>query len=249
LRTEEVDDFVPIGPKVDSAHLQSLEEMVKVAQANLKINPVGADHYQLGKKVTDYRFCVGNSTTKDLPIVVDERTYDIKVTAGMHCGATDAERAADNQPGDAGGGAHRLFSVGRDRTGENKTSEDNTREDNGGLVVTLRSAEGVTYYLGEVLRQEICLDGSGECRDFTPRLIMVRNGSRDDPPTPLFEAVKRSPNRRDLVAVRYMDQMFCLPGDQSDRSAQVLTILGQLVNLNKSAKDNPASNIVTLVGH
>jgi hypothetical protein len=235
LRTEPIEDFVKIGPELSGKDLPTLESGIAVAQANLVLRSLGPGRYQLGKTVADHRFCVGDAATKALTIHAEQRDFSLQVTAGMRCGATATERAGDTQSGDDPGATHRLFASSA----------------KGGyqMVVSLRSAEGVTYYLGEVLRQQICLDGDGRCGGFSPRLVLVRSDVHDDDPTPLFEAVKRPSRPHDLVAVRYMGQTFCVSGGDGDRSAQVLTILGQLVNLNKSAKDNPSPNIVTLVGH
>ncbi len=235
LRTEAIEDFVPLGPELTGKDLPTSATTIAASQASLVLKAVGPGRYQLGKTVTDYRFCVAADATRRLVIHVDGQDYPMDVTPGMRCGATAAERAGDGKSAEDTGPTHRLF-AGAAKGGYQ-------------LIVSLRSAEGVTYYLGEVLRQQLCLDADGRCGDFAPRLVMVRSDTHDDAPTPLFEAAQRSPRPHDLVAVRYMGKSFSLAGDQGDRSAQVLTILGQLVNLNKSAKDNPAPNIVTLVGH
>ena len=235
LHTEAVEDFVKIGPELSGKDLPTLETSIAATQANLVLKLVGPGRYQLGRTVAGHRFCVGDAATDQLAIKVDGRDFPIQVTRGMRCGATAAERADDSPPGDDATGTHRLLASAA--TGGYQ------------LVVSLRSAEAVTYYLGELVRQQLCLQADGRCDQPTPRLVMVRNEAHDDTPTPLFEVARRSPRPRDLVAVRYLGESFCVAGDQDDRSAQVLTILGQLVNLNKSAKDNPAPNIVTLVGH
>ncbi len=235
LHTEAIEDFVTIGPELSGKDLPTAQTTIAANQANLVVKAVGPGRYQLGRTVVDHRFCIGDAATHRLAIRVDGQDYPIEVTPGMRCGATAAERAGDSQGGDDAGATHRLFA--RAAKGAYQ------------MVVTLRSAEGVTYYLGELLRQQLCLGGGGGCDGSGPREVMVRSDAYDETPTPLFEAAMRPPRPHDLVTLRYMGESFCLAGDQSDRSAQVLTILGQLVNLNKSAKDNPAPNIVTLVGH
>ena len=235
MHTEAIQDFVKIGPEMSGKDVPTLEAAIAATQANLLLESVGPGRYQLGKTVTDHRFCIGNSATTVLMIRAGGQDYPMDVTPGMRCGATAAERAGASPSSEDAGATHKLFASAA----------------KGGyqLVVSLRSAEAVTYYLGEVLRQQLCLDADGRCGDYASRLVMVRSDVHDDAPTPLFEAAMRNPRPQDLVAVRYMGQSFCVAGDQADRSAQVLTILGQLLNLNKSAKDNPAPNIVTLVGH
>jgi hypothetical protein len=235
LHTEAIEDFVKIGPELSGKDLPSLETSIAATQANLVLEAVGPGRYQLGKTVVDHRFCIGDAATDRLTIHVDGRDYPLRVTRGMRCGATAAERAGDSPSGEDAGGTHQLLASAA--TGGYQ------------LGVSLRSAEGVTYYLGELLRQQLCLQGDGGCAESAPRLVMVRNEAHDDTPTPLFEAAMRTPRPSDLLTVRYLGRSFCLAGDQGDRSAQVLTILGQLVNLNKSAKDNPSPNVVTLVGH
>ena len=235
MHTEAIQDFVKIGPELSGKDLPTLEASIAATQANLVLQAMGPGRYQLGKTVTDYRFCIGNPETAVLMIHADGQDYPMDVTPGMRCGATAAERAGASPSSDDAGATHKLFASAA----------------KGGyqLVVSLRSAEAVTYYLGEVVREQLCLDGDGRCGDFASRRVMVRSDVHDDAPTPLFEVAMRSPRPRDLVAVRYMGQSFSVAGGQDDRSAQVLTVLGQLLNLNKSAKDNPAPNIVTLVGH
>ncbi len=234
MHTEAIQDFVGIGPELSGKDAPTLEATLAATQAGLIIKAVGPGRYQLGRTVTDHRFCIADPATTFLMIHAEGQDYPMDVTPGMRCGATAAERAGAGPSSDDAGATHKLFASAP----------------KGGyqLVVSLRSAEAVTYYLGEVLRQQLCLDADGRCRDPVSRLVMVRSDAHDDPPTPLFEAAMRAPRPHDLVAVRYMGQTICVAGDKADRSAQVLTILGQLLNLNKSAKDNPAPNIVTLVG-
>jgi hypothetical protein len=235
MHTEAIQDFIRIGPEVSGKDAPTLDAAIAATQANLVLAAVGPGRYQLGRTVTDHRFCIGNPAATVLMIRAAGQDYPMDVTPGMRCGATAAERAGASPSSDDAGATHKLFASAA----------------KGGyqLIVSLRSAEAVTYYLGEVLRQQLCLDANGRCGDFASRLVMVRSDVHDDAPTPLFVAALRAPRPRDLVAVRYMGQTICVAGDEANRSAQVLTVLGQLLNLNKSAKDNPAPNIVTLVGH
>jgi hypothetical protein len=209
--------------------------MVKADQAKLVIRDVGMGQYQLAKKSVDFRFCVANPNAATLDARIGEMRYVIPVDAGMRCGATDDERNGhdDRPPRDRG--AMALFAP----SGKNAYA----------MEVTLRSAEGVTYYLGELMRRRLCVGGPPDCassRDASPTIVADEGRPPGDP---LFTPARRSPAPGDLVSVRYMGETYDLPGASGDRSTQVLAILGQLVNLNKSAKDMPGSNIVTLIGH
>ncbi len=112
-----------------------------------------------------------------------------------------------------------------------------------GVEVTFRSAEGVTYFLGEVARQELCLEPDSGCAE-PPVTLAWPNGERQR----LLRVERGAARPGDVADVGFMGQGFRLVDGPADRSAQVLTILEQLVALNKSAKDNPAPGVVTLVG-
>lgn len=97
-----------------------------------------------------------------------------------------------------------------------------------------RSTEGVIYYLGEITRHQL----SGP-----DQTVMVRGGGD----RPLF-VVHRGLVAGALTQVTFMGQTYAIAADNEERTTQVLSLLTQLISLNKSAKDLPATNVFTIVG-
>ena len=102
-----------------------------------------------------------------------------------------------------------------------------------------RSTEAIIYYLGEIIRYQNA-DPSGKT------LVRVPVGRRGDS-EPLFVLSPTSvPDP--LATITYRGTSYSAPA-QGTRTAQVVNIVRQLISLNRSAKDIPTTNVLTVVGN
>lgn len=102
-----------------------------------------------------------------------------------------------------------------------------------------RSTEAIIYYLGEIIRYQNA-DSSGKT------LVRVPVGRRGDS-EPLFVLSPTSvPDP--LATITYRGTSYSAPA-QGTRTAQVVNIVRQLISLNRSAKDIPTTNVLTVVGN
>ena len=120
------------------------------------------------------------------------------------------------------------------------------------LQITLRSVEGIIYYLGEIAREELGLQtriGTGaRVPPFTP---MIRV---DVPPQSYSQSLFRiepvGAGTQTLTAVfqgtRYGVR---LSPSGDDRSTQVMELVLEALALNNSAKDQPAPSVITILSH
>jgi hypothetical protein len=102
-----------------------------------------------------------------------------------------------------------------------------------------RSTEAIIYYLGEVIRYQNS-DPTGKS------LVRVPVGRRGDS-EPLF-VLAPSGVSDPLATISYRGTSYSAPA-QGTRTAQVVNIVRQLISLNRSAKDIPTTNVLTVVGN
>jgi hypothetical protein len=116
-----------------------------------------------------------------------------------------------------------------------------------------RSTYGVVYYLGEVVRPQLTSTdgGSGRvvgvgCEDHSPTAADGANHA--DSCWPIFVVGKslRPPRDGSFVSARYDGAVYSL--HEGGFTYEVLDIVNELLSLNKSAKDLPTSNILTVIG-
>jgi len=119
------------------------------------------------------------------------------------------------------------------------------------IRVVFRSPRGVLYYLGEIAR------AWAEGRTGQVPKIHVEDARGNVSATPLFVVRKASECGEALVQVDYRDQSYVVPapsvvGDggacEPGRSMQALTLVSQLISLQKSAKELPGPALVRVVG-
>jgi hypothetical protein len=101
-----------------------------------------------------------------------------------------------------------------------------------------RSTEAIIYYLGEIIRFQNS-DPSGKT------LVRVPVGRRGDS-EPLF-VLSPGGVSDPLATINYRGTSYSAPA-QGTRTAQVVNIVRQLISLNRSAKDIPTTNVLTVVG-
>ncbi len=111
------------------------------------------------------------------------------------------------------------------------------------IEVTIRSVEGIIYYLGELARGELNIGG-------------VNMGSPPTVPTGagynqvLFRVRQNCTGFGAEIDAVYNGTRYCVSIDPSgaDRSSQVMEIVLQLLALNTSAKTLPAPSVITVLG-
>lgn len=102
-----------------------------------------------------------------------------------------------------------------------------------------RSTEAIIYYLGEVIRFQNA-DPTGK---FLVRVPVGRRGDTE----PLF-VLSPGGVADPLATISYRGTSYSAPASGT-RTAQVVNIVRQLISLNRSAKDIPTTNILTVVGN
>lgn len=113
----------------------------------------------------------------------------------------------------------------------------------GDLVVdiTLRSAQGIIYYLGEYVRPS------------APPVLLRQNGTGCPGyciPILRVLPVSAVPPEERFVEIGYRGASYAVPlsgavlGEAAGRSSQTIDLVQQLLNLNRSAKDLPATPLV-----
>lgn len=102
-----------------------------------------------------------------------------------------------------------------------------------------RSTEAIIYYLGEVIRYQNA-DPTGK---FLVRVPVGRRGDTE----PLF-VLSPGGVSDPLATISYRGTSYAAPASGT-RTAQVVNIVRQLISLNRSAKDIPTTNILTVVGN
>ncbi len=110
-----------------------------------------------------------------------------------------------------------------------------------GLSITIRSAEGIIYHLGEIARGELAIGvGSAE-----PPPI-VRTALGDDR---LFTVGHRCSGAPREISITYGGARYCIGIDPSgaDRSAEVMQIVLQLLALENAAKNLPAPGVISIL--
>ncbi|MGE0660589.1 MAG: hypothetical protein AB7F36_04730 [Reyranellaceae bacterium] len=102
-----------------------------------------------------------------------------------------------------------------------------------------RSTEAIIYYLGEVIRYQNA-DPTGKS------LVRVPVGRIGDS-EPLF-VLSPTGVVDPLATISYRGTSYSAPASGT-RTAQVVNIVRQLISLNRSAKDIPTTNVLTVVGN
>ena len=142
-------------------------------------------------------------------------------------------------------------------------------------ALTMRSTAGMIYYLGEVFRMAAYPDRFATCDEQAPstlrcpRVIAVRVHPADDTPAaceirdgapsqfsdpscqPLFAATSGGGANGSRIQVRYGSALYAIPaGGPGDYALtyDALDIVSELIDLHRSGKDTPATNVLTLVG-
>ena len=160
---------------------------------------------------------------------------------GVLCGATVAERKAPWDPEVPRRSAEpRALAGGAKQT----VLDPSVAPDEPQFALSMRSVEGIIYYLGEIVRRELRLDGLA--MPFTPT---VRTGPKYDRDDTLFEVSRGALTGRPSISVSYDGTDYHVAVDPAGkgRSAQVMELIAQLLAQHNSAKDLPAPSILPVI--
>jgi len=111
------------------------------------------------------------------------------------------------------------------------------------IDLTVRSVEGIIYYLGELARGELDIGGGGMG---SAPIVQTGAGSSQV----LFRVRQNCTGLGAEIDAVYDGSRYCVSIDPSgaDRSSQVMEIVLQLLALNTSAKTLPAPSVITVLG-
>lgn len=137
------------------------------------------------------------------------------------------------------GGGSRQGDFDKTQVGQVKVSQDGN-ELKFDIVLTIRSVDGLIYYLGE------CLRTHDTCRH-----VDLGLGDKLD----VFVLTKEKP-KQVFVSAEFRGERYFVPatalgnptgGPDGGRSSQVIDLIQQLVNLQKNSKDRPSTATVRVV--
>ena len=248
LALDQVDSDQAIGPTLDAAQASDPQLLSGLARAYGQATAATAVPHLDGKKAMDgtvskssfdlvkkskqTRFCFDGKLIHDYKLVsasviaASSKTtlirhlafdngpipsFDVQLPPGRICGS--------------GAGA-KAESDGRHEAGEN-------------LMIKTRSVEQILYYLGDMTRARLGLDGT-PARDVT---VLDRSGTASR----LFD-VHASAGTPEDVSVGYHGRTYAVGAGDGVRedSLEVLQFLNDLIALESSAKSYPAPNIISV---
>ena len=232
LTTESIISYEDIGPPLAAVDLKNPESMLKIDAAGFVLKPLDNNRFQLRKKIESIRFCF--------------LTLQSNTPAGSKCGAQAKDRGEkisvlppniSNEPRAYGitagpfiNGVAKPTTAGAPARGQPPSG---TRS----YIIYPRSTEGVIYYLGELMRLQI-----GE-KPQPPITVPIGPDNNEEN---LFVA-RRGAGTNPFVRVIYRSETYEIPADEI-RSTQIIALVSQLISLNKSSKDQPRTNVLTIVG-
>ncbi|NQT01466.1 MAG: hypothetical protein HQ580_05560, partial [Planctomycetes bacterium] len=117
-------------------------------------------------------------------------------------------------------------------------------------TVYLRSPEAILYYLGEILRAE---NSTEDLNDPNIPKIDVSHDRSGASLARLFYAREATDNDiAPCVSVDYEGTKYVIPGDPdgygTDRSMHVLSLVSQLIGLQKKSEEVPSTGVVSVIG-
>lgn len=234
-------DFVKDHPFVVTARAEKTEYVAPASDfAGSKL----ADFLQLdGKKFSIVERDLGGGVKTRWLARTSGGGDDVTIKLSEKAPDKDAACVAATRPEDSSGPprpAYKLFSIdsplGPDDASiiAQGSQTDGGKCTKGSFQITLRSAEGIIYYLGETLRQ-----GS------TMPQIPNRRGSS----VPLLVVADSRP-KEVFIHARYRGRNWFVPHDPgiaTSRTSQVVALVQQLVNLQKLSKDKPTTQSIRVL--
>jgi hypothetical protein len=233
LGTEKITDTIVLGPPLIDADVRDIKNLQKLHSQGVEIsrhlitdeNPhLLAEeleslkrkghtyYYQLEAKKTLYRFCFH-------PLRANPELLDQSLAKQI--------TRATSQPGQYEFVPEILCGA---------SAADRKKKHAMVLEISPRSVEGIIYYLGEIVRRQLSLEGEDL---FEPT---VKNDNV------LFK-VSRTPAAGASISTTYegVDYYVSVDPTGRDRSVQVMEFVTQLFALSNSAKDLPAPNFISVI--
>jgi hypothetical protein len=127
---------------------------------------------------------------------------------------------------------------------ESSASDNEEEEEDPAVEFTMRSVDGMVFYLGELLRLQI--------RGEPPPLVRVSSTGR---PAVLFQLhINADRDLGDRIEVEFLDKRFAIrreggdADDQQDRTLTSFSLVSQLFSLYRESTDLPKTTAVQVVG-
>jgi hypothetical protein len=113
------------------------------------------------------------------------------------------------------------------------------------LTTSFRSPEAMLYYLGELARVQ-----SRKVDSYVPKIAYRDADDGSANTVPLFVLNRgKSVGSENAAAVEYDGDTYAIPaGDEGGQSMHALSLVNQLIDLQKKATDLPTTNTVRIIG-
>jgi hypothetical protein len=224
-----------VGPKLDRKELGGLENLLTAAEDGLKIEELsegGFNYYQLTKRTPDVALVGGG---QDLEVIRNELES---------CEKPQSRRLPGEMAVREGHGSDGAKDKNKDKSKNEKAAN--------AVILSLRAPEGIVYYLGELMRQKSPVTSRMhqnlyDCDD--------KKNQEECKEEAIFAAQEDQAFHCDaIVDVDYEGKRYIVPGGKKPacsspgRSMQTMSLLSELISLQKSAKDLPTTSVVRVVG-
>jgi hypothetical protein len=112
-------------------------------------------------------------------------------------------------------------------------------------IIVLRSPEAVLHYLGEVARAELAGPNDDPGHPYAPEVWLSPNHAE-----PMFVLERGSPQEEGaVVRVEHEGETYYVPaGEAGGRSMHALSVVSQLIGLQKNAAELPTTTSVRVIG-
>jgi len=119
-------------------------------------------------------------------------------------------------------------------------------------TIYLRSPEAILYYLGEILRAEIRGEKKGKTNPNIPKIDVSHDRSGASLAWLFYARKVTNEDTTPCVSVDYEGTKYVIPGDPNgygtDRSMHVLSLVSQLIGLQKTSEEVPSTGVVSVIG-
>jgi hypothetical protein len=223
-------------------------------RAELKAKGVRT-YYRLEKTTVSYRLCFDGNSAQVGQQIADT---GLVMNAGLVCGAAANVRASAPMPASPPSGAHQQLHTLRfglvgaapalqtpvgahaatpGSSGYSPSPPSSSAQE---LTMTTMSVEQLIYYLGEVARAQLGLNGPP---------MPCRMVATDRATSVCLFRLQAGPPTAGAISATYDGKSYAIQVDPAghDRSSQVLELVSQLLALNNSAKDLPAPSIIPVI--
>ena len=237
LRPGRLKTVTKIGPAFAGSTI-NLEQLVKAAEQKLSVSQVGRTaNYQLERKSSSVVFCISSE--------LETARANRRKSYGEASDVINLENRTCKATSDSDSDQEGITSLG---ISFGQEYSETVKLPGGQSVLVkipndtkfafyIRSIEAMIYYLGEITR-------TLEEKDREVQIFVNRK------PASLFTLMKKEPPEGFSLQVAYDGSIYGMARRKAevDRSMHVLSLVGQLLALNKSADEIPSTQAVTVVG-